>query len=381
MNFDKKDDNAVKDSTSDIPTSLADELHKEEVPESKPFYKALPFIIGMGVLGALLIVGIVFSMLLGGSDDESNQQAIAQQQAEQAELEALQQQELEERAAKATPSLDPAIAALPADDYVFSSTPILALAEQSVDNIFADIPVFMDNGNEIIAPDGRYLYRNDPYVLSTLEETKNIIMAEVEGNRLLEPRVSSVSGEQSWYIRSGEGFTDEDFVEIMSPQEASVLRNQWREFAIQKVQDKLAQANWQVRQEEQVVQQPVIDPALTQEERDRLLTMIETQRSNNLELVRENKELREEMLDTRKKVVNLVQRLEDSPNVNARLRATMIPESTGWKVSAVVGDRVYLMNKDKETVTLSQGDKLPSSQLTISHADENTGIVLVTPSE
>lgn len=383
MNFDRNEETPKEtglDSTP--PTSIFDELNNTDPNESQPFYKKKAFLIAMGILSFLLVISVVFMIMTAGGKEEVRQQAVTKPDPE---IQKLQEEAAQERAAQAIPEIDPAIAALPSDDFVFSETPVFTLADQSVKDIIRDIPSLIDDGQRIIAPDGSFIYKNDPVFLQGLDETRNLIESEIKERRLLEKKTNSVSGETDWYIRSGEGFTDEDFVPIESPQEATILRNQLREFAKQTIDNKLHQANWQsANPQPQGQQAPVatVDPALSEAERERLLKMVETQRNNNLELVRQNKELREEMIDIKKKVVDMVQRLEDSPNVNARLRATMIPESTGWKVTAVMGDRVYLINKKtKETVTLSQGDKIPSSQLIISHADENTGIVLVTPSE
>lgn len=377
MNQTKKDpNNDVK--LSDEPMSLADSLVDDGKPQKTSFFKTKTFYIIAGVVSAVIFIAVLMLVLLSGGDEQQPQQRSLEQQQQMSEEQRLAQEEQRRRVTEATPSIDPQIAALPSDDFVFSPIPVRHIGEQSVKSVFEDMPEYRSDGMRIIAPDNRFLAVNDPYVLGSLEEVSNMVSAYIEEQRLIEERIDA-SGEPAWFIRSGEGFSDENYYPIQTADKATELRNNMRAYAVAQMKEKMYSAPWQTPEPEVVAQQPQVNPALTEEERERLLTMIETQRTNNLELVRENKQVREDMIDLKQKIASLVQRLEDSPNVNARLRATMIPESTGWKVTAVVGDRVYLINSAKETVTLSQGDKIPSSDLVVSHTDENTGIVLVTP--
>ena len=357
------------------PKSMADSLVKSPKPAQPSFFKSKTFY-GLIAFATLLFAIILYVVIASMNKPEPQTQAIAEQTPE--EIQMLQEQAARDDAAAAQAAIDPAIASLPPDDFVFSSEPIKALAYQSTNNVINDIPEYTQNGSEIVTNDGRFLLLSDPYFTQIQTETFNMVEAYTTQNRLLEQRTQS--GEESWYIRNGMGFEDKDYVPIQTAMPAAELRATSRNYAAQEMRNKLANAPWQTRQAE-IVAAPVayVDPALSEEERDRLLTILDTQRSNNLELVRKNKELREEKVEVKNKVVDLVQRLEDSSKVGTRLRATMIPPESGWKVSAIVGDRIYLINRDNLMVTLAQGDRLPDSDLIISHADENTGIVLVTP--
>lgn len=355
------------------PKSMAESLVKSPKPAQPSFFKSKTFF-GLVAFATLLFAIIIYVVIASMSKAEPQTQAIPEQTPE--EIQMLQEQAARDDAAAAEAAIDPAIAILPPDDYVFSSDPIKALAYQSANNVLDDIPEYTKNGSELIANDGQFLLLSDPYFTQAQTETFNMVEAYTTGNRLLEQRTQS--GEESWYIRNGVGFEDQDFVPIQTAVPAAELRAASRNYAAQEMRNKLANAPWQTRPAE-IAPVAYVDPALTEEERDRLLTIVDTQRSNNLELVRKNKELREEKVEVKNKVVDLVQRLEDSSKVSAALRATMLPPESGWKVSAIVGDRIYLINKDNLMVTLAQGDRLPDSDLIISHADENTGIVLVTP--
>lgn len=357
------------------PQSMADSLVKNPKAQQPSFFKSKTFY-GLLAFATLLFVVILWVVIASMGKSEPSTQPIQETSAE--ELALLQEQAARDDAAAKAALVDPAITALPPDDFVFSSDPIKALAFQSTTDLVSQMPEYTSNGVEILTTDGKFLPLNDPYFTQAQVETATMVEAYTAGNRLIEQRAQA--GEEGWYIRNGLGFEDADYVPIQTAAPAMELRTSSRNYAAQEMRNKLAQAPWQTRQTDIVVA-PVayVDPALSEEERDRLLTIVETQRSNNLELVRKNKELREERVEVKDKVVDLVQRLEDNTRVAARLRATMIPPESGWKVSAIVGDRIYLINTSGAMVTLSQGDKLPDSQLIISHADENTGIVLVTP--
>ena len=80
-------------------------------------------------------------------------------------------------------------------------------------------------------------------------------------------------------------------------------------------------------------------------------------------------------------VNNVLQKVEDNRYASNKLQATMIPQSTGFKVISVLGDRVWLEDKNGELFSLTQGEKLPNTELKINDINSSTGVVLVTPSK
>ena len=371
-------DSGFIDTDDSLP--MMDALQKDSLPPKPvPFTKTKAFyglLIG-SLIAIIFLVWLLMSVL--GGDKSPATQPIAQPTAPTAEEQRQAQLEEAEAALAERQPVAAPVSNLPPNDFTLAADPVSALATQSVEGLIKEMPEYTVVGNDVVTPDGRFMPTNDPYILQTLDETRNMVAGYVLENRFLDSRFQD--GQEGWYIRNGEGFNDEDYVPITNDIASTNLRDNMRIYAMEQLRSKIAAAPWQVRQDPAAVVQPVVvNPALTEAERDRLLTMIDTQRNNNLELARENQDLREEQQEVKNKVVDLVQRLEDSPAVSAKLRATMIPESSGWKVSAIVGDRIYLINKDNITVTLSQGDKLPDSDLIISHSDESSGIVLVTPS-
>lgn len=359
------------------PQSIASELQKTPKKTEKSFFKT-PTFYGLVAFIILVFILIIWALLFAGNDTAPQTAAIDQQTAEEMRQEdAAMQAKLE---AEQQPLVDPLLASIPPDDFIFSPQPVQALASQSTDNLISELPDFVDNGTELLAPDGTYMPINSPYVTQSMAEVYNMVEGYITTNRLLDLR--NADGVDAWYIRIGQGFEDADYVPLKDPTASAEIRQNMRRYAAAEMRTKLLKAPWLNRQQvPQAGQQPfaAVDPALTVEERERLLSMVDTQRSNNLDLVRENKNLRNEKNEIKNTVVNLVQRIEDSPKINANLRATMIPKESGWKVTAVVGDRIYLTNSEGVLITLAQGDKLPNSELLISHADENTGLVLVTP--
>lgn len=382
-NDNDSDFNSVEGGFIDIDDNMPmrDSLQQELGGDKKPvpFTKTKAFYaLVIGTILTLLFLGWLFMSVLGKDNSPSTQAIVPPTEAE---VQAAQLAEAEAALAESQPTIDPAIANLPPNDFVLSSNPVDALATQSINGVISEMPEYTVVGNDIVTPDGRFLPNTDPYVQQILEETRNMVTGYVLENRFLDSRMQE--GREAWFIRNGAGFGDEDYVPIEDPNASTNLRQNMRIYAMEQLRPKLAQSQWLLRETPVVAAaapQVMINPALTEAERDRLLMMVDTQRNNNLELVRENQDLRKEQQQVKSKVVDLVQRLEDSPVVSAKLRATMIPESSGWKVSAIVGDRIYLINKENITVTLSQGDRLPDSDLIISHADERSNIVLVTPS-
>lgn len=351
-------------------------IEDEEDDEVVPFVQTKAFKILLASTAAFLLFLFAIVYFISGDDPETNTVAVDQLTSEQQraiDAEQIRQEQLQ--------TVQPVISNLPINDYVLSTEPIGSLATQSTANLMTEIPEYTNNGIEVLTADGRFMNASDPYLAQSQNEVYNMTEAYITGNRILEYRTLA-DGSASWYIRTGQGFEDIDYVPITDVAAANTLRLNMRQYAAQAMRDKLNTAPWQTRQSPiaNASNAPVIEQSLSTEERDRLLSMVEAQRNNNLELVRANKELREERQEVKSKVVELVQRIEDNPKVGLRLRATTIPPESGWKVTAINGDRIYLISTNtNEIVSLTLGDKLPDSSLIVSHVDESTGIVLVTP--
>lgn len=83
-------------------------------------------------------------------------------------------------------------------------------------------------------------------------------------------------------------------------------------------------------------------------------------------------------------VANIIQRIEDSPNAQNSLRAYDINKylkSKGIKVESVVGDLVYIRDKDGEIIVRRLNDVVTLNGTTVQLAgvDDNTGMVMVVP--
>lgn len=83
-------------------------------------------------------------------------------------------------------------------------------------------------------------------------------------------------------------------------------------------------------------------------------------------------------------VANIIQRIEDSPNATNALKAYDLNKylkSEGLKVDAVVGDLVYLHDKQGNITVKKMGDilKLNGTSVQLVDVDQDSGIVMVVP--
>ena len=208
--------------------------------------------------------------------------------------------------------------------------------------------------------------------------------------------VGQSNGQSSWFIKvpKQEGTENmPEYVPVTDPNASKLLKEgmkgQATSFLTEEL-DKVAQGANAAGQQT-LAQQPVaqavpvqavpVQGVITQEEKQGYLDLISKQRMDNRELVRENKELKQKMQEQKQQIVNVLQKVEDNRYASNKLQATMIPQSTGFKVISVLGDRVWLENKNGELFSLTQGEKLPNTELKINDINSSTGVVLVTPSK
>lgn len=128
-----------------------------------------------------------------------------------------------------------------------------------------------------------------------------------------------------------------------------------------------------------VEKQIIVESVLDDTEKRKFLDLIDTQERENQRLRDKIANVQEDMLDQRKQVVDVMQRIEDSPVANQRLRATMLPKSTGLTQQGIVADRVWFTDKDGKLTTYRIGEVIEGTELMISGTDEASNIVLVTP--
>lgn len=137
-----------------------------------------------------------------------------------------------------------------------------------------------------------------------------------------------------------------------------------------------------VQQVQEPVQRIVEVSTINDEERQLLNSIIQELRTQNKNTKDELKAAAAEKRSVEKELVQLRQRVEDNPALKNVVRASMLPRSTGYKLDAVMGDKIFLRNiKTDEISILQAGQNIPNTTYSISSADMDTGIVLVTPSK
>lgn len=141
--------------------------------------------------------------------------------------------------------------------------------------------------------------------------------------------------------------------------------------------------NQQVAQQAQEPVQRIVEVStINDEERQLLNSIIQELRTQNKNTKDELKAAAAEKKSVEKELVQLRQRVEDNPALKNIVRASMLPKSTGYKLDAVMGDKIFLRNiKTDEISILQAGQNIPNTSFSISSADMDTGIVLVTPSK
>lgn len=130
------------------------------------------------------------------------------------------------------------------------------------------------------------------------------------------------------------------------------------------------------------VQRIVEVNSINDEERLLLNSIVQELRTQNQSTKLELEAAKEDKKATERELVQLRQRVENNPALKTAIQATMLPKSSGYKLEAVMGDKIFLRNTTTdESVIVQQGHRIPNTNLSISSADTDTGIVLVTPAK
>lgn len=128
----------------------------------------------------------------------------------------------------------------------------------------------------------------------------------------------------------------------------------------------------------QVLPQQQVDTGISQAQRAEYNRLLQEADAWQKELIRENQRYKEEMAKQQKQMIEVLQKIEDSPVASANMRARMISTATDMKVQAIQGDLIFLEDKQGQVHTYRVGDTLPGTGLVISNADSGTGLVYVT---
>lgn len=323
----------------------------------------LPILAAGLVLFLIIVIGLIaFAVNTSNKKAEAAQrQQIAAQQAEQEKIEA-------EKAKKEAP---PAyLLEIPDTHWARQSVPLDALAQLATTNAATTSPSADPQG--LRAGNGDIIQTNSPDYTRILSQVKMNIITDL--NRTVQTATNPEGVTVLSYLNPQTGkFEPVQDSQIIKNVEAQAMQTAASELANQL-------SVFQPPKQEQAPQPALIpESVITAEEKAGYLKLIELQRQENRDLRDTNKKLAKEIGEQQRSVTTILQKIEDSPNANNRLRASMLPEKTGLKVQAIVGDRVWLKDKSGKLQTLSIGDIVPDSELRISDLDENTGLVFVVP--
>lgn len=271
---------------------------------------------------------------------------------------------------------DPVEPVYPPDYYMSSATPIQTLATQSVDQAFVDHPNYTP-GVGFTLPDGT-VYADNSLEMSALErDVSDRVLMDL--NTKSQVQTDSETGATRVLARNDRTGGMEP---LDSEVAASTFQNQAYRTASTAIDNIVAQqaaAQAAAQQQAAAEPEPEPQPAITDEEKRKYVSLIETQERENKKLRDEMAAVQKEMLEQREQVIDVIQRIENSPVASQRLRASMLPEMSGLKQHTIVGDRVWFTDNEGNMTTHSIGDVIDGTKLMISGTDEASGVVLVTP--
>lgn len=265
--------------------------------------------------------------------------------------------------------------------YLASPTPIQELGRQAAQKALADHPSYV-LGQGLVLADGTTLLDNSPELIFVRDAVSATTTQQLQA--MTETQVDPTTGNAVILVR-------DEATGQMTPISVS---NQATSFEAAAYRMATANLDAQIlagvgpvgpvvataiTTEPVIEKQIIVENVLDDTEKRKYLSLIETQERENLRLRDKISDVQEDMATQRKQVVDVMQRIEDSPVANQRLRATMLPKSTGLKQQGIVGDRVWFEDKDGNLTTYRIGEVIDGTELVISGTDEASGVVLVTP--
>lgn len=346
----------------------------------------VPLLLGGGIF--LVVVFIFVYMLFGGSKEPVEQNV---------EVEVPQSSELDTGADSAPilPVEETPNDLLVQDDAVVVVDPfespdlINAVTDEAVTTAIKSDPSYTENVG-LLMPDGTMFALNSSEFVALKQEVGAPVHGLVTSLVQIQP---SDTGDVWMYndIDSGQGpiplASQEAKSKVMALSVQSAndsLQNVKARYTPQQ-QAQVAQTdpNQPIQQQPQEPVQRIVEVStINDEERQLLNSIIQELRTQNKNTKDELKAANAEKKSIERELVQLRQRVEDNPALKTIVRASMLPKSTGYKLDAVMGDKIFLRNINTDEISILQtGQNIPNTSYNISSADMDTGIVLVTPSK
>ncbi|UZA04809.1 hypothetical protein LP092_15130 (plasmid) [Moraxella bovis] len=325
---------------------------KQSYPKKQPNY----MLWGGIIAGSFLLIVIITYFVLVSSAKKQRLAAQAAAEAQAAETQNMQQH-------TQSPVYLDYFKNNP-EGWYFKSNPLEHLVMNTIENSIASSQY---NAIEMLkAPNGAELRFGTPEYNMFIQD----IQTQTLNNLNSKYRTENKNGYGFLYKKDING----EYILITDPQDITEIEENTAHFINGLITAKITQLPAPAPAE--VVEQT---PPLSDVQKQRYETLIEKQKSWNQDLRRENKELKEKIAQTENQVHQILQKLEDSPNANQALKATMMPASTNVKVQAVMGGKAWVKDKNGKLHILEVGSILPDSALRIAEIQENTGLVMVTP--
>lgn len=263
--------------------------------------------------------------------------------------------------------------------YLASPTPIQELGRQATQKALTDHSAYV-LGQGLVLANGVTLGENTPELIMMRDGVAATTTQQLQA--MTQTQVDPTTGNAVILVR--DDATGQMIPLSVSAQASAFEAQAYRIAATNLDAQILSQSNAGAQNVTAVVEpvverQIVVESVLDDTEKRKFLDLIETQERENERLRDKIADVREDMLDQRKQVVDVMQRIEDSPVASQRLRATMLPKNAGLTQQGIVGDRVWFEDSAGRLSTYRIGEVIEGTELMISGTDEASNIVFVTP--
>ncbi|WP_296208658.1 hypothetical protein [Psychrobacter sp. UBA3480] len=263
--------------------------------------------------------------------------------------------------------------------YLASPTPIQELGRQATQKALTDHSAYVA-GQGLVLANGVTLGENTPELIMMRDGVAANTTQQLQS--MTQTQVDPTTGNAVILVR--DDATGQMTPLSVSTQATAFEAQAYRIAATNLDAEILNQSNGAAQNVVAVVEpvvekQIIVESVLDDTEKRKYLDLIETQERENERLRDKIADVQDDMLDQRKQVIDVMQRIEDSPIASQRLRATMLPKSTGLTQQGIVGDRVWYADQEGRLTTYRIGEVINGTELRIASTDEATNTVLVTP--
>lgn len=357
----------------DVP--LDNDLDDDEVlPVQQPKKPSMmPLFIIAGVF-LVIIIGIILVAVMRKSPSEietSAQTIEAPQEVVSPDNPEVQQQaqQLENQA------LSPIY---PPEHFVNQDSPIQYLVQQATESALlkSDEYMALSDGTNIKLNNGAIVPINDPSVQNAIDTTYRETMNAIEQQNLLSmrPIAGSDNNATELAVRDGNGgWLLARVGDEQTRQAIESVQNQVYSMALTTFRAELSKINPPANASNTAQ----VDTGLTEEQKGRYQSLIDTQKQEIEDLRQAKRELKEAMAKQEQSITNILQSIEDTPATRNRLQASSMAQVAGYEVMAISGNRVWLKKDDGTLINLAIGDTLPNSNLVIMRADSQNGDIFV----